>query len=286
MKRYKFNSLEDFLTDLNKVSDVNLMEKHGRLSSISGSHDFTGTHSFVEALTIAREGYDLEKLDLAIQAAESTENLRTMEVVMDVAGSVVEMGAFMAGIPENMMEFPMVEDVKFMHIVMDTGEICDVDSQVFLNKSAATAWLVDHLENNGYRVKLDVMYNNTGGEYGAEAVMVTVKDFQEPLAIGQVAGTMHPGFFRRLMFRHIEIYYNRIPWGYGRIEKNKETIKQSLKELSGSREVIYLPSSENLSAFGFRGYVDLNTIDGAKRWAEFFMNNRVNFDGVEQTKIF
>jgi len=169
----------------------------------------------------------------------------------------------------------MVDDVRFMHLVMETGEHAGVDKEVCLNKSAAATWLVDHLENNGYRVKLDVFYANSETEGGGEAVLVTVKDFQEPMSVGQLAGTMHPGFFRRLMFRHIERYNKRVPYGYGKVETNKNRIIGALRAMCGSDEVIFLPGTSNTSNFGYdAGWMgDLNQ---AKKWAEHFSNNRIN----------
>lgn len=266
-KLFKYKSIEEFVTD------ISTCPSHKIKDSVLKGSSFSGVESYEAAMVIARQGYELEKLNMLVKDVEKTESRMTMEVAWEVTGAVVDIGAFLSGVPENMMDFPIVEETKFIHIVMDTGELAGAGAKMFLNKSAATAWLVDHLENNGYRVKLDVFYSNQGKGHGEQAVMITVKEYQEPLALGQIAGAMHPGFFRRLIFRHIEKHYEQVPWGYGQVQTSKSTLERQLKEMADSDEIIFLPQSNNQGNWGAN--FNLERVEDAKKWAEYFMTNKL-----------
>jgi len=76
--------------------------------------------------------------------------------------------------------------------------------------------MIDELENNGYRVKLNVIgcIQIDGREVAA---IVNVKQFAQKLSIAQMTGCLSKGFFRRLFFAFIE-KYTSCPWdkAYGR----------------------------------------------------------------------
>jgi len=269
---FKYDDLEDFLSD---TAEVNPLRAHDSSDKVR-DNNWAGSKTYGEAVEISRHGFGMDKIEMEIAGIESTENVRMMEVQMDVTGSVVEMGAFLSGIPENMMSFPIVEDIKFAHVVMDIGEIADTSEVVLMNKCIATATLVDRLEANGYRVKIDVYYHNAM-QHGLQikhSVLINVKEYKEPLSLGQLSGSLHASFFRRLMFRHMEKYYGQdLPSGYGTIKSRPEIVKRDLQLMCDDEEVIFLPNYSDQSKFGES--FNLNNLKEAQKWAHYFATTNI-----------
>src|SRR5579864_9391665 len=196
-KQYNYNCLEAFL------DDISTCPNHLRRSSISGDFDFCKTENLEEAYNVARHGIDVDKIEKQLKTIRETEH-HELQAVEGVSGAVVHMSNFLEGVPENMIDFPLVESNKFIEIVADICENGGVGSNRLLNKAIGCAYLVDHLENMGYRVKFNVYFANSHGERQRyESILVTIKDFKEPMSIGQIAGCMHPSFLRRLIFLHV-----------------------------------------------------------------------------------
>ncbi len=270
-----FDSLEEFLTHILSTP------QHQRKSSIAYDSSWSGSKDMDEAVKIAREGTDLETVAFEISKIKETSTTSILELVNDVTGAVVDMGAFLEGIPENMIEFPVVDNTKFADIIIDVCESASVSKQELNNKAIATACLVDHLENNGYRVRVRVVAFNLmyrSKEY--YNVCVTIKNHKEPLSIGQLTGSMNSSFFRRLIFLAYEKKYNGwVQSGYGRILSDKKQIDQLLESLDETNTV-FLPNTTASYAFGCSH--NLKNLEEAKQWAEYFSNKALQDGELDQ----
>jgi hypothetical protein len=104
------------------------------------------------------------------------------------------------------VDFQTEEATRFVTINVDVCESSATVNEVFTRKAIAAACLVDELENNGFRVRLNAIANvkDVGGV--DLIASVTIKDFQQKLSIAQITGCVSQGFFRRLFFCFIEKY--------------------------------------------------------------------------------
>jgi len=180
-------------------------------------NDWSGSESFNHSVDNSRNGEDLGKLEVAIGQRERL-HANILDTFYNVSGSYVDIGMYLAHEPECMVDFQMSENVKFAEINLNMTESCGTSSIVFFNKAVATATLVDELENNGYRVKLNVIGAVNVNDNKLAAV-INVKQFSQKLSIAQMTGCLSQGFFRRMFFAWVEKYCEKTcglkPWDYG-----------------------------------------------------------------------
>ena len=248
LKVSKYNSLEEF------ISFTDACPKYG-----IDYGSWCGAENYSEAVTIAREGTDLQRAEQTLKQLEHTRPI--MQQVMDVTGSVVNMDAYLSGLPENMMEFPIVEEpTKFLNLFVDVSESGFVSSERLVNKAIAVASIVDDLENNGYRVAVTVgmvssqrkSFNGVlMDDYTSTLVaMVKIKEYHKVLSVGQLIGCCHPSFLRVLMFCYINGTYRNFGGpakGYGRPTRDQLDLEKALAEVA-DKDMVYIPSNEDLSS--------------------------------------
>lgn len=210
----EYKNLEQFIADIST-------KDYPRNSSESENEKWSGSESVETAIEEAREGLNLGEVDLGIVRNEQLHDYIN-RATYSVAGGTVDIGKFLTGEPECMIDFQTEDAMRFVTLNADICEHCGIGSAIFKRKSIAIACLVDELENNGFRVKLNVCCNidfssRSGGRLKRLIGMVTVKDYQQKLSIAQITGCVSQGFFRRLMFCFIEKYtpFDPDP-GYGR----------------------------------------------------------------------
>lgn len=264
---HKFESLEAFIEHCDSCPK----ERITRGGSGGESFNFYGSNSYEEGREIVRHGVNVEKIDLQIKNLKEISNRVTIDIEHGVSGAVVDIGAYLEGTPECMMDFPLVQDVKFIDVVISTNDLGGVPYQVFDNKAIGTAYLVDKLENSGYRVRLTALgaSSNVGRENALDAVSVVIKDYNEPLAIGQISGACSAAFFRRLVFRHREKVYGDADGSTCEYSAVQQVFR---KMFAPGTSFIYLPnyrSMESLIKF------DLLSTESAIKWAEHYGTNQI-----------
>lgn len=237
LKISKFVSLEEFLTWT--------------------SSEAWRTPKYLEAAKIAREGANLGRADNVVNKTNHTR--QQMEMVQDVCGSVVNMDAYLSGEPENMIEFPVVEEpTKFLNLFVDIGENASVSDEEFSNKAIALASVIDELENNGYRIALSVgriqRFDEkfSGGDcYDESTVLGTIikiKEYHQVLSLGQLTGCCHPKFYRVLTFAHYEKTFRmaggRCPSHMGRTVSDSSDLSRVLSQIADP-DMVFIPNSLN-----------------------------------------
>lgn len=264
MKVTKFSSLEDFIRHTNECPKNEI-----RFDS------WAGCKSYEHAVDIARKGVELERATTALKQLEHSR--QEMVQVNDVTGSVVNMDAYLQGLPENMMEFPIVEEpTKFLNLLVEVGENSYVSSEQMVNKAIAIASVVDNLENNGYRISINVCDLNafaksytTGRESFSHdcilATVVKIKDYHQSLSIGQLIGCCHPSFLRGLIFTHYYGIFKNVggpPMGKGRnvMGDDAVTVVKSVSE----GDTIYIPNSDTAGG-------SISTVESAIKMVEKFI---------------
>ena len=167
----------------------------------------------------------------------------------DVAGECVDVGAFLEGEPECMLNFNLPK-VKTVKMVVNLSARCSADAPRLLNRGIAVASAVYALQASGVAVSLQgaewVSGEGRNGVRGLHETMIELNRFGQYIDPARLAFWLgHPATLRRCIFRFNEQQSPAIReqfgfethGGYGRPE---DIDQQTLNE----RGYVYLPFPE------------------------------------------
>jgi hypothetical protein len=236
--------------------------------------EFTGSRDFAEALNIAKEGIDLGAMALSLAKIETDVEQYQMETTYDVSGMYVDIGRYLTGEPECMIDQPVMEVKAAKTLVVDIGNSAKVKADVFKNKAIAIAHMIDKMEASGTRVELYVL-NCFMDCVGYNLIAkVRVKAAEERLTISQIVGVLHPSFFRRIGFAFAEKMVNTDPGGYGMPLTTDKQWKDVLKTAEVKPDVIVMPNEWVSRAYGFNQTV--SNLKTAEEYVNYFVNRKLN----------
>lgn len=183
---------------------------------------FEGYTNFDQAYEMAvHTGYtdhlpDAEKLQEAIQTDMDMGHLNTFEYVFDMAGSEVDMGRFLTGIPECMIEAQPMKVMRTGRVIKLLIPICcsaSVGEATFRRRGAAVMALVNvfaqmqhpvdvyAVEAIGAPLKANETYGSSYGRKSHLSYAVRVQRADEPLNQGRMMYALaHPSMLRQLTF--------------------------------------------------------------------------------------
>lgn len=223
-------------------------EKASRLGandSRKGCFDFTATKSFDEAVELAERGWDagIEQLDLSEGVLVSGNGMQVNE---NVCGSLVNIGNYVQGLPNNMYEFTELREFNLepLTIYIPLTYSARNSSEKALKYTKALIEKINEYQTTN-AVKLIGFFDSYQADGYRLISEVLIKDTDERFVINNVAFAFHPSFFRRLYFAHIEAYENCDTSGYGRhikIDISFEYIK------SKETDFILLPNLNDLDS--------------------------------------
>jgi hypothetical protein len=133
---------------------------------------WAGAHSMPAARDQYQYGWERLAEEMSLGNPAHTVNRAVeneFDVVRDTSGGCVDMGAFVSGVPENMLNFVMHErsrrTISILYNVCASGST-DKDSLIMRGMKVAS--ICDYFEKCGYRVRIDVCdtasgYNNGTG---------------------------------------------------------------------------------------------------------------------------
>lgn len=207
------DSTADFLSADGYAYGPNHTERQSR----SGSFDFTCTETYDEAVKLLGDGWPegaklasklQAKLAYAMAAADTVSE--RFHTTWDVAGEEPDIGRYLAGEPENMMDYRLEEVPAFgrvASVVVNGAVSCGVDEKHLREIAVMLAALVDSIENTGIRCEMVVRYRfGRVCEHGDKSCELEhwVKKASQPLDLPKVAAACHPSAFRRIAFRWAE----------------------------------------------------------------------------------
>lgn len=184
-------------------------------SSRTGRREFNGTSSWGEARKLAAEGWPegLEKV------SRMSENIGTIvgqfvkkqEPEYAISGSVVDVGRYMAGEPECMMDFreeiTKGQGQRIVKISIDIGLSAGGSTEAIFNRGSAAIALIDALETSGLVAEVwAVVANgyNHGRGYGTVPPFfftIPIKRAGEALELDRLAYVLcHASMYRRHVF--------------------------------------------------------------------------------------
>ena len=177
----------------------------------SESVEWTGTKNWNEAIKFAQYGWPTgtKKLKKALDNLKGA-TAPALECSFDVAGEEVDIGRFLTGDPENMIEYNPVnrEGIKFVEVYISFAYHCGHTAKDVIKRGAIILSNIDALEANGYRCKIIGYSKNgyrSGRSYKGLELEVVLKEYDEALELDRMAFCLiNPSMLRRLGFKLIE----------------------------------------------------------------------------------
>ena len=199
--------------------------------SDTGSASFTDSANLAEAVRLGREGYT----EVRPEVDRMVESLRDrimdrMQVapmmVYSVAGGVPDVGRFVSGEPECMMDFPPVPQErmgKVVRIVVDYGASASFSASFIRKRGIVLVALIETLKVLGVSVEL---YGETaiacGSRGGFHTTVTYLHNPADRLDIDSLMFAIaHPSMLRRVAFsvREQSPVYPHIRGTYGQTRK-------------------------------------------------------------------
>lgn len=202
-----FNGVNEFLSVIGKRSPNNVF-KGKKLSSEKQDYNFTMTSSYAESEELMAKGYK-EGLN-NLQKSKSVKVNRTTNIQKNIpqtgiVGYAPHVPNAIAGVPQSMIAQQKIDQrVKVLTIVYDGGAPGCVNAERFVSAGRHVLDLVQALELQGYRVRVDIQ--DTFCTYKECAICrITVKNHRQPINPLKISYLLiHPSFFRRQVFRWLE----------------------------------------------------------------------------------
>lgn len=202
-----YNSYSEFLNDSENGNPT--IEESQRYSRKTGNKEFYNTDTFEEAINLAKYGWkdsfkmvELSKnLNQLIPVSQFKESF-----VYDVSGSYPDVGKYLTGEPENMVQFITEEDEKKISVIVNGSISWRIEQKVQFNKGAAIVSLVSKLEDLGYRVQVTLLYCVTSSNIDMRHdLKIVIKEYHEQIDIDRFAFIFcNVAFSRRIKLSALE----------------------------------------------------------------------------------
>lgn len=202
-----WNSYEEFVDKVG--NNANPLSS----DNVSGSREWDlSVGSLSKAVGLAHGGWADARPDVDKVLSSLTDRLDhkygdRYNTVMDVTGGFVDVGTYMSGVPECMVQFVQEPDVsvgRVVRIMNSSGFLSGVDGTAVLRRGVAIIALVEVLHKMGFGVEL---WNDSSIDgkkddgYSSYATVVKLHDSAEPMDINKIIfAVAHPAYHRRLVF--------------------------------------------------------------------------------------
>lgn len=168
---------------------------------------WSGTPTFQDATDLIKTGFKdpLEKMKKEIVKINDTEKPNRPKMRTDFVGFVPHVPNTVMGLPMTMInKEKQVSKNKMIHLIYSFGASSNVKPHEMIKGGINFISLVNSLEKQGYRVKIDVI--STFTESKTLGVMtVNVKEFSQKLNLLKLTFPLiSPAMFRRIAFKWLE----------------------------------------------------------------------------------
>jgi hypothetical protein len=168
--------------------------------------EWTGNVDYAGALNLAMNGWDeirprVDSMMDSIRERISDRTASVYDMTYDVAGAFVDVGAFLSGEPECMIDprpRPERQGGKVIRIHYNTGALAVVGGQTMMDRGVAVLALIDALTMLGASVEVNV---ETSSRQRGKTITVLgkVKEAHEPLDVNRLTFILgHPAMHRRI----------------------------------------------------------------------------------------
>jgi hypothetical protein len=203
--RMEYDSIEDFAS----VAAPLVEERYhmGMRTPLDDTHFYGDTGTVGAAFVMARDGWDAhlqDTLDIARSAVETVEqehDTLSFQPEWQVSGGMVDMGAYLAGEPECMIEFPPAKTTRVGRVITLCASISlssSVSAEQLILKGKVITALALELERLGINVEL-IADQSVGSNISDKRMTqrVTVKSANDALDPARILyAYAHPSMLR------------------------------------------------------------------------------------------
>ena len=196
-----YDSVGEFMAQANSAK-----QRHTSVST--DRPEWFGTASLEQAIGLVQEGWDtrpdLSKLSSDIESHTSSE-VATLNLEHQVQGAYVDVGAYLEGVPECMVQFVEQPEPKVVKLAFNISTSGSMSRDAFANRGAVTLAICNKLQMAGYSVEIiayECCQNRVGSKHFVSWVL---KSSAQPFDEGSLAfWCCHPSALRRIHFLYCE----------------------------------------------------------------------------------
>lgn len=226
-----FDSIDSLInTIMNRPKNESMRNAN---ASTDGSVSFTQTSSLKEAIDLLKNGYfepldKLKKVDM-----NKSHSGNAIKYSNEVVGHFAHVPNAIIGLPNSMIKISKTpRKVSTVNLIYCPVGAHYHDSNDFIEVGIKVLSVINTLELNGIRVKLQVSFNCAKDNNTATLGTVSLKGYQEKLNLLKICFPIaHPSFLRRIGFKWIETVPNLnesgYAIGYGTTVKDTSIFKKS-----------------------------------------------------------
>ena len=208
----EYNSIGEFIADINSLPNNQYFKNRHSDSQTTESRDnWYMTPDYARATYLLTHGWDeaAEKMATKVKLNNTVSSpVRSSRPAFGVVGSQASVPRYLQGIPTNMISRQTTySKQKVITITKGISYAGRCSAQYIMNESIKALQLIQSLENNGQRVRLNIMLA-TSDDYrkNHSICKVCIKSPDERMNISKMAFALaHPSMLRRFFFKWIEV---------------------------------------------------------------------------------
>jgi hypothetical protein len=218
-----FKSLELLIDTMEERKENKVFTNRDLSSQRIDENEWHGTRTYKESMEIIKAGYidPLDKMKKAILKIGENENHKRPTMKNDVMGYVPHVPNMLMGLPQTMINKERVpKKNKMIHLTYSFCVDMSVKTEQMIQGGITFISLVNSLEKQGYRVKIDAIFTSITSKT-ISSVVVNLKEYGQKLNLLKLAFPLvHPAMLRRIAFKWLEtvpnLTDNEYNNGYGR----------------------------------------------------------------------
>jgi hypothetical protein len=168
---------------------------------------FSGVNRYSDAMDLMYKGYTdpLDKMKKAILKVGRNDTYQKPRTQTDFVGFAPHVPNMLMNIPTTMInKEKIVQKSKTIHLTYSFCALANVTPDSIINGGINFISLVNSLEKQGYRVKIDIIFISMTDDT-ASLFTVTVKEYGQGLNLLKLAFPLvHPAMLRRISFKWLE----------------------------------------------------------------------------------
>ncbi len=208
----------DELIDIARNRLKNGQDDYGN-SSITGDYSFTGTKNMAEAIELAEAGWadgtdKIRKVAESIEVPQdNTNDSHRIVVKHNLAGEEPDIGLFVQGQPEHMIEFYDTQQTvgKIINLFVAVSQGWKVEKACIVNRGATILAAIEALQTRGYSLGLYAVEQTFGDSSSLFSYSIPLIEPGQITNIDTIGfAIMHPSFLRRFIFAANEIEHHAL----------------------------------------------------------------------------
>lgn len=240
-------SLEEFKIFCNTNTDFRSKEGNQSMAIRDEKANWAGTQTWDEFLVLLEKGDDKVIKSIKISTNKQVNELASKykEILtnfkFDVTGQFFDIGLVLQGIPETWLE-PENEEKEVIRIdvILNISLSASDDKNEVIRNASKVIAMSKILETHGIEVSIKGVIAQRGYRISNDENLITIMDikrYDEPVNYQKLSILLSPAYFRRGIFKLMEVVSNDVRGGYGRPIKFKEftslSSAKSVNELEG-----------------------------------------------------